>query len=124
MRVVVMIEANKDTEAGVMPSQQLLEEMGKFNEELVKAGVMLSGEGLHPSKKGKRVRSTGGKITVIDGPFAETKELICGFWIWKVKSLEEAAEWAKRIPDPDNTGGAVEIRQIFEIEDFNERAPQ
>src|SRR5262245_42374336 len=119
MRVIVMIKANKDTEAGVMPSQQLLTQMGKFNEELVKAGVMLSGEGLHPSAKGKRVRSAGGKVTVIDGPFAETKELICGFWMWKVKSLDEAAEWAKRIPDPDKTGGEVEIRQVFEMEDFN-----
>jgi hypothetical protein len=106
-----------------MPSQRLLEEMGKFNDQLLKAGVMLSGEGLHPSKKGKRVTSAGGKITVTDGPFTETKELICGFWMWKVKSLEEAAEWAKRIPDPDNTGGSVEIRQIFEIEDFNAQGP-
>jgi hypothetical protein len=119
MRVIVMIKANKDTEAGVMPGPQLLEEMGKFNEELVKAGVLLSGEGLYPSTKGKRVRSAGGRVTVIDGPFAETKELICGFWMWKVGSLEEAVEWAKRIPDPDGTGGEVEIRQIFEIEDFN-----
>jgi hypothetical protein len=119
MRVIVMIKANQDTEAGVMPSPRLLEEMGKFNEELVQAGVMLAGEGLHPSTKGKRVRSAGGKVTVVDGPFTETKELICGFWMWKVKSLEEAAAWAKRLPDPDGTGGEVEIRQIFEIEDFD-----
>src|SRR5262245_4340236 len=113
MRVIVMIRANEDTEAGVMPSEKLLTEMGKYNEELVKAGVMLAGEGLHPSSKGARVKSSKGKITVTDGPFTETKEMIAGFWIWQVKSMEEAIEWAKRIPDPDGTGGEVEIRPVF-----------
>ena len=121
MRVIVMIRANKDTEAGVMPSEQLLTEMGKYNEELVNAGVMLGGEGLHPSAKGARVKFSNGKLSVIDGPFAETRELIAGFWIWKVNSLQEAIEWAKRIPNPDNEPeGEVEIRQIFEAEDFGE----
>ena len=120
MRVIVMIRANKDTEAGVMPSEQLLTEMGKYNEELVKAGVMLAGEGLHPSSKGARVKSSKGKITVTDGPFTETKELICGFWIWQVKSMEEAIEWARRMPNPDNEDGEVEIRPVFEAEDFGE----
>jgi len=120
MRVVVMIRANKDTEAGVMPSEDLLTAMGKYNEELVKAGVMLAGEGLHPSSKGSRVKSSKGKITVTDGPFTETKELICGFWIWQVKSLEEAIEWAKRMPNPHNEDGEVEIRPVFEAEDFGE----
>jgi hypothetical protein len=115
-----MIRANKDTEAGVMPSEQLLTEMGKYNEELVKAGVMLAGEGLHPSSKGARVKSSKGKITVTDGPFTETKELICGFWIWQVKSMEEAIEWARRMPNPDNEDGEVEIRPVFEAEDFGE----
>lgn len=118
MRVMVIIKANKDSEAGVMPSEQLLTEMGKFNEELVKAGVMLAGEGLHPSSKGKRVRFAGGKKTVIDGPFAETKELIAGFWLWQVKSMDEAIEWLKRCPNPDNTDGDIEIRQVFEACDF------
>jgi hypothetical protein len=120
MRVIVMIRANKDTEAGVMPSEQLLTEMGKYNEELVKAGVMLAGEGLHPSSKGARVKSSKGKLTVTDGPFTETKELICGFWIWQVKSMEEAIEWAKRMPNPDNEDGEVEIRPVFEAADFGE----
>jgi hypothetical protein len=120
MRVIVMIRANKDTEAGVMPSEQLLTEMGKYNEELVKAGVMLAGEGLHPSSKGARVKSSKGKLTVTDGPFTETKELICGFWIWQVKSMEEAIEWAKRMPNPDNEDGEVEIRPVFEADDFGE----
>ena len=120
MRVIVMIRANKDTEAGVMPSEELLTAMGKYNEELVKAGVMLAGEGLHPSSKGSRVKSSKGKITVTDGPFTETKELICGFWIWQVKSLEEAIEWAKRMPNPHNEDGEVEIRPVFEAEDFGE----
>jgi hypothetical protein len=115
-----MIRANKDTEAGVMPSEQLLTEMGQYNEELVNAGVMLAGEGLHPSSKGARVKSSKGKITVTDGPFTETKELIAGFWIWQVKSIDEAIEWAKRIPNPDNQDGEVEIRQVFEAEDFGE----
>jgi hypothetical protein len=120
MKYIVLIKANKDTEAGVMPSEQLLTEMGKFNEELVNAGVMLAGEGLHPSSKGARVKCTGGKYIVTDGPFAETKELICGFWIWQVKSLEEAIEWAKRIPNPDNEDGEVEIRQVFDAADFGD----
>jgi hypothetical protein len=120
MRVIVMIRANKDTEAGVMPSEELLTAMGKYNEELVKAGVMLAGEGLHPSSKGARVKSTKGKITVTDGPFTETKELICGFWIWQVKSMEEAIEWAKRMPNPHDEDGEVEIRPVFEAEDFGE----
>jgi hypothetical protein len=119
MRVMVLIKADKDTEAGVMPSEQLLAEMGKYNEELVKAGVMLAGEGLHPSSKAKRVRYSGGKITVIDGPFTEAKELIAGFWLWQVKSLEEAVEWVKRIPNPDGAQEAeIEIRQVFEAADF------
>ncbi len=120
MRVIVMIKANEKTEAGVMPSTELLAAMGKYNEELVKAGVMLAGEGLHPSSKGARVKSSKGKITVTDGPFTESKELICGFWIWQVKSLEEAIEWAKRIPNPDNEDGEVEIRPVFEASDFGE----
>ncbi|HEX2489592.1 MAG TPA: YciI family protein [Blastocatellia bacterium] len=120
MRVIVMIRANKDTEAGVMPSEELLTAMGKYNEELVKAGVMLAGEGLHPSSKGARVKSAKGKITVTDGPFTETKELICGFWIWQVKSMEEAIEWARRMPNPHNEDGEVEIRPVFEAEDFGE----
>jgi len=120
MRVIVMIRANKDTEAGVMPSEELLTAMGKYNEELVKAGVMLAGEGLHPSSKGARVKCSKGKITVTDGPFTETKELICGFWIWQVKSMEEAIEWAKRMPNPHDEDGEVEIRPVFEAEDFGE----
>ena len=119
MRVMVIIKANKESEAGVMPSQQLLAEMGKFNQELVKAGVMLAGEGLHASSKGKRVRFSGGKRTVIDGPFAETKELIAGFWLWQVKSMEEAIEWVKRCPNPTGVDAEIEIRRVFEAEDFN-----
>jgi hypothetical protein len=121
MRVMVIIKANEESEAGVMPSEQLLTEMGNFNEELVKAGVMLAGEGLHPSSKGKRVRFERGKTTVIDGPFTETKELIAGFWLWQVRSLEEAVEWVKRIPNPDDAEAAeVEIRPVFEADDFGE----
>jgi hypothetical protein len=121
MRVMVIIKADKDTEAGVLPSEQLLTEMGDFNEELVKAGVMLAGEGLFPSSKGKRVRFSNGKTTVIDGPFTETKELIAGFWLWQVRSIDEAVEWVKRIPNPDNTAEAeIEIRPVFEMEDFGE----
>jgi hypothetical protein len=120
MRVIVMIRANKDTEAGVMPSEELLTAMGKYNEDLVKAGVMLAGEGLHPSSKGARVKCSKGKFTVTDGPFTETKELICGFWIWQVKSMEEAIEWAKRMPNPHDEDGEVEIRPVFEAEDFGE----
>ena len=118
MRVMVLIKANADSEAGVMPSQELLAAMGKYNEELVKAGVMLAGEGLHPSSKGKRVRFSGDKRTVIDGPFAETKELVAGFWLWQVKSMEEAVEWVKRCPNPTGIEGDVEIRPVFEAEDF------
>jgi hypothetical protein len=115
---MVIVKADAKSEAGVMPSERLLTEMGKYNEELVKAGVLLAGEGLHPSSKGARVRFSGSKRTVIDGPFAETTELIAGFWLIQVKSKEEAIEWAKRIPNPDGTDGEVEIRQVFEAEDF------
>jgi hypothetical protein len=115
---MVIIKANKESEAGVLPSEQLLTEMGKFNEELVKAGVILAGEGLHASSKGKRVRFSGGKRTVIDGPFAETKELIAGFWLWQVKSMDEAIEWVKRCPNPMNMDTEIEIRQVFEADDF------
>jgi hypothetical protein len=118
MRFMVLIKANKDTEAGVLPSQELLTEMGKFNEELVKAGVMLAGEDLQPSSKGARVRFSGRKRTVIDGPFPETKELIAGFWLWRVKSKEEAIEWVKRCPNPTGKDAEIEIRQVFEAEDF------
>ena len=118
MRVMVLIKADKSTEAGAMPSQQLLADMGKYNEELVNAGVMLAGEGLHPSSRGARVRFSGPKRTVIDGPFPETKELICGFWLWKVKSMEEAIEWVKRCPNPVEGDTDIEIRPVFEAEDF------
>jgi len=118
MRFMILIKATKDSEAGVIPDEKLLTEMGKFNEELVKAGVMLAGEGLHPTSKGARVKFSGKKRTLIDGPFAETKELIAGFWIWQVKSKEEAIEWVKRCPNPHNEETEVEIRQIFEAEDF------
>src|SRR6187401_885673 len=118
MRFMVLVKATKDSENGLMPDQKLLAEMGKFNEELVKAGVMLEGEGLHPSSKGARVKFSGTKRTVIDGPFPETKELIAGYWIWKVKSKEEAIEWVKRCPNPHPGESEIEIRQIFESEDF------
>ena len=118
MKFMVLVKATKDSEAGVMPSEKLLAEMGKFNEELVKAGVMLAGEGLHPSSKGARVRFSGAKRSVIDGPFAETKELVAGFWIWQVKSKEEAIEWVKRCPNPMPGESEIEIRQVFEAEDF------
>jgi hypothetical protein len=118
MRVMVIVKANKDSEAGVMPKQKLLAEMGKFNEELVKAGVLLAGDGLQPSAKGKRVRFSGAKRTVIDGPFAETKELIAGFWLWQVRSMDEAVEWVKRCPNPHEGKSEIEIRQVFEAEDF------
>ena len=118
MRVMVIVKASRDTEAGVMPSEQLLTEMGKFNEELVKAGVMLAGEGLHPSSKGKRVRFNGPKRAVIDGPFAEAKELIAGFWLWQVKSMDEAVEWVKRCPNPTEGESEIEVRPVFEAEDF------
>ena len=118
MRVMVLVKADKDSEAGVMPSEQLLTEMGQYNEELVKAGVMLAGEGLHPSSKGARVRFSGAKRTVVDGPFAETKELIAGFWLWQVRSMDEAIEWVKRCPNPTGVESEIEIRQVFEAEDF------
>jgi len=119
MRVMVMVKATKNSEAGMMPSEKLLAEMGKFNEQLVNAGVMLAGDGLHPSIRGKRVRFAGGKKTVIDGPFTETKELIAGYWIWQVKSIEEAIEWVKRCPDPmPGEESVIEIRPILEAEDF------
>ena len=118
MRFMVMVKANKDSEAGVMPDRKLLEEMGKFNEELVKAGVMLAGEGLHPSSKGARIKFSGTKRTVIDGPFAEAKELVAGFWIIQAKSKEEAIEWFKRCPNPMEGESQIEIRQVFEAEDF------
>ncbi len=118
MRVIVIIKADKDSEQGVMPSEQLLADMGKYNEELVNAGVMLAGEGLHPSSKGKRVIFSGSKRTVIDGPFAEAKELVAGFWLWQVKSMDEAVEWVKRMPNPLESESAVEIRPVFEAEDF------
>jgi len=118
MRVMVMVKATKESEAGVMPSEQLLTEMMKFNEELVKAGIMLAGEGLQPTSKAKRVRFSGAKRTVIDGPFAETKELVAGYWIWKVNSMEEAVEWVKRCPNPMSSESDIDIRPIFEFEDF------
>ena len=117
MRFMVIVKANKDSEAGVMPTEKMLTDMGKFNQELADAGVMLAGEGLHPSSKGARVKFAGGKTTVIDGPFAETKELVAGYWLWKVKSKEEAIEWLKRAPFEDTE---VEIRQVFEAEDFGD----
>ena len=116
MRVMVIVKASQDSEAGVMPTEKLLADMGKFNEELVKAGVMLAGEGLHPSSKGKRVRFSGTGRKVIDGPFTETKELVAGFWLWQVKSIDEAVEWLKRAPFED--GAEVEIRPVFEADDF------
>ncbi|MGV3483581.1 MAG: YciI family protein [Planctomycetaceae bacterium] len=118
MKVMILIKATKDSEAGVMPDQKLLAEMGAYNEALVNAGIMLAGEGLHPSSKGVRVRFSGPNRTVIDGPFAETKELIAGFWLWKVKSMEEAIEWLKKCPNPMNEESDVEIRRVFEAEDF------
>ncbi len=118
MRFMIIVKATKDSEAGVMPSERLLTEMGKFNEELMKAGIMLAGDGLHPSSKGARVRFSGKQRTVVDGPFAETKELIAGFWLWKVNSKEEAIEWVKRCPNPHAGESEIEIRQVFEAEDF------
>jgi len=115
---MVLIKATKETEAGVLPDEKLLTEMGNYNEELVKAGVMLAGEGLQPSSKGARVKFSGGKRTVTDGPFTETKELIAGFWLWQVRSLEEAIEWVKRCPNPTGAEAEIEIRQLFEAEDF------
>ena len=118
MRFMILIKADKNTEAGALPDEKLLTEMGKFNEELVKAGIMLAGEGLHPSSKGARVKFSGTRRTVVDGPFAETKELIAGFWLWQVKSKEEAIEWVKRCPNPLSGESEIEIRQVFEAEDF------
>jgi hypothetical protein len=115
---MVLVKATRSSEAGEMPDEKLLTEMGKFNEELVKAGVMLAGEGLHPSSRGARVKFSGDKRTVVDGPFAETKELIAGYWLWQVKSKEEAIEWVKRCPNPFNGESEIEIRQVFEAEDF------
>lgn len=123
MRVMVMIKATKNSEAGVLPSEELLAEMGKFNEALVQAGILLAGDGLQPSRKGKRVRLAGGRRTIIDGPFAETKELLAGFWIWKVKSLEEALEWLQRCPDPmPGEDSEIEVRPLYEMEDFGAAA--
>ena len=118
MRFIVFVKASKDSESGVMPSQELLSAMGKFNEELVRAGVMLGGEGLHPSSKGARVVWDGGKKSVVDGPFTETKELVAGYWILQCSSLQECVEWMKRCPNPDGADGIIEIRQIFELTDF------
>jgi hypothetical protein len=121
MRVMVLVKANKQSEAGEMPSQELLTQMMAFNEELVKAGVMLAGEGLHPSSRGARVRFSGTERTVTDGPFAESKELVAGYWLWQVKSMDEAIEWVKRIPNPEGTpDGEIEIRQVFEADDFGD----
>ncbi|MBA3319323.1 MAG: YciI family protein [Gemmatimonadales bacterium] len=118
MRFMIMVKADKNTEAGVLPDEKLLTDMGKYNEELVKAGVMLAGEGLHPSSKGARVKFSGAKRTVVDGPFTEAKELIAGFWLIQVKSKEEAIEWVKRVPNPTGEESEIEIRQVFEAEDF------
>jgi hypothetical protein len=124
MRFLVMVKATKDSEASVMPSEKLLADMGKFNEELVKAGVMLAAEGLHTSSKGARVRFSGAKRTVVDGPFTETKELVAGFWLWQVKSKEEAIEWVKRCPNPHEGDSEIEIRQILDMEDWGELTPE
>jgi hypothetical protein len=118
MRFIILVKATKDSESGVLPDEKLLTEMGKYNEELVKAGIMLAGEGLHPSSKGARVQFSGTKRTVVDGPFTETKELVAGFWLWQVKSKEEAIEWVKRCPNPMPGDSEIEIRQVFEPEDF------
>ena len=121
MRFMVIVKATQDSEAGIVPSTELLTAMGKYNEELAKAGILLAGDGLRPSSKGARVRFSGSKRTVVDGPFAETKELVAGFWIWKVKSKEEAIEWVKRCPNPMPGDSEIEIRQLFEAEDFGEQ---
>lgn len=120
MRVMVIVKATKESEAGEMPGTEMLAAMGQFNEELVKAGVMLAGEGLHPSSRGKRVRFSGSQRTVVDGPFAATSELIAGFWLWQVKSMDEAVEWVRRCPNPMDGDSEIEIRQVFEAEDFGE----
>ena len=118
MRFIVLVKASRNSEAGVMPDQKLLAAMGKYNEELVKAGVMLAGEGLHPSSKGARIHFSGDQRTVVNGPFPETKQLVAGFWLWRVKSKEEAIEWARRCPNPTGDEGEIELRQVFEAEDF------
>lgn len=120
MKVIVLVKASKDSEAGIMPSEQLLREMMNFNEELVKAGVMLAGEGLHPSSKGKRMVFKGASRSFVDGPFSETKELVAGFWIWQVKSMDEAVEWARRMPNPHHSDGEIEIRPVFTDADFGD----
>jgi hypothetical protein len=120
MRFMVMVKANSDSEAGVLPSEELLTEMGRYNEELVKAGVMLAGEGLHPSSKGARVKFSGAQRTVVDGPFTETKELVAGFWLIQVRSMDEAIEWVKRCPNPMGGESEIEIRQVFEADDFGD----
>jgi hypothetical protein len=121
MRVIVFVKANEDSEAGVMPSTELLAEMGAYNEELVKAGVMLDGEGLHPSSKGVRIQFSGDKRDVVDGPFTETKELVAGYWLWQVRDMDEAIEWAKRCPNPTGVESVLELRPVFEAEDFGEQ---
>jgi hypothetical protein len=120
MRVMVMVKANEETEAGTPPDTTMLEEMGRYNEELVKAGIMLDGEGLHPSSKGVRIRFSGDERTVVDGPFAETKELIAGYWIWQVRDMDEAIEWAKRCPNPTGAESVLELRPVFELDDFGD----
>jgi hypothetical protein len=120
MRVMVMVKANEDSEAGAMPSTEILSEMGKYNEELVKAGIMLDGEGLHPSSKGVRIQFAGDQRSVVDGPFAETKELIAGYWVWQVRDMDEAIEWAKRCPNPTGAESMLEIRPVFELDDFGD----
>jgi hypothetical protein len=120
MRVMVLVKANEDSEAGVPPSTEMLTEMGKFNEELVKAGIMLDGEGLHPSSRGVRIQFSGDARNVVDGPFAETKELIAGYWVWQVRDMDEAIEWAKRCPNPTGEEGVLELRPVFELDDFGD----
>ena len=120
MRVMVMVKANEDSEAGALPSTELLSEMGKYNEELVKAGIMLDGEGLHPSSKGVRIQFSGDQRNVVDGPFTETKELIAGYWVWQVRDMDEAIEWAKRCPNPTGAESALELRPVFELDDFGD----
>ena len=124
MRVMVMVKATKETEAGEMPGEKLITEMGRFNEELVKAGIILAGEGLHPSARGVRVRFSGSKRSVIDGPFSETKELVSGFWLWQVKSMEEAIEWVKRCPNPHEGESEIEIRKVLDVSDWGELTPE
>ena len=120
MRVMVMVKANEDSEAGALPSTEMLTEMGKYNEELVKAGIMLDGEGLHPSSKGVRIQFSGDQRNVVDGPFTETKELIAGYWVWQVRDMDEAIEWAKRCPNPTGAESALELRPVFELDDFGD----